>query len=133
MNDNNQLASTPAKGDASAPSDATPSTQRPAGGETLARVVQGAHAAVDGTAAKVAPVIDDVQAKVDGVKQAVSSARDTVANGKQSLHDGVDKLVDTKDEWIGAARTAIREHPFAAVATALLIGAAYVSLGSGKR
>ena len=127
MDDTNQLASQPSN------SGATSGAQRPAGGETLARVVQGAHAAVDGTAAKVAPVIDGVQAKVDGVRHAVDSARDTVANGQQSLQDGVDKLVDTKDEWIGAARTAIREHPFAAVATALLIGAAYVSLGSSRR
>ncbi len=127
MDDTNQLAGKPSN------SDAVPGTQRPAGGETLARVVHGAHAAVDGTAAKVAPVIDGVQARVDNVRQAVDSARDTVANSKQSLQDGVDKLVDTKDEWIGAARTAIREHPFAAVATALLIGAAYVSLGSSRR
>jgi len=133
MDDTNQLASKPSGPEPTSPSNATSGAQRPAGGETLARVVQGAHAAVDGTAAKVAPVIDGVQAKVDSVKQAVDSAKDTVANSKQSLQDGVHKLADTKDEWIDAARTAIREHPFAAVATALLIGAAYVSLGSSKR
>jgi ElaB/YqjD/DUF883 family membrane-anchored ribosome-binding protein len=133
MDDTNQLASKPSTPDAKPASTSTSGAQRPAGGETLARVVQGAHAAVDGTAAKVAPVIDGVQAKVDGVKQAVGSAKDTVANGKQSLQDGVDKLVDTKDEWIVATRTAIREHPFAAIATALLVGAAYVSLRSPKR
>jgi ElaB/YqjD/DUF883 family membrane-anchored ribosome-binding protein len=133
MDDTNQLASKPSAAEATPLPNSTSGAQRPAGGETLARVVQGTHAAVDGAAAKVAPVIDGVQAKVDSVRQAVDSARDTVANSKQSLQDGVDKLVDSKDEWLGAARTAIRAHPFAAVATALLIGAAWASLGSSRR
>lgn len=84
----------------------TPTDERPAGGETLARAAQGAHRAVDATVAKVAPIVDGVHDKVESVKGAVSTA----------------------DEWIVAAREAIKANPFAAIAGAALIGAAYMSL-----
>jgi ElaB/YqjD/DUF883 family membrane-anchored ribosome-binding protein len=89
-------------------SSATPdaASQRPAGGETLARAAQGAHDAVDATVAKVAPL-------VDGVHDKVESARNAVTTGQ---------------EWVDAAREAIQSRPFAAVAGALLVGAAYMSL-----
>ncbi len=79
-------------------------TATPAVQKLFQRAVDGAHDAIDGAAKKVAPVVD-----------------------------GVSNVSQTKDAWIGAARDAIREHPFAAVATALLAGAAYVSLSSRKR
>ena len=68
------------------------------------RVVDGAHDTVDGAAAKVAPVVD-----------------------------GIAKVSDTRNEWVGAARDVIREHPFTAIAGALLVGAAYVSLTGSRR
>ena len=68
------------------------------------RVVDGAHDTVDGAAAKVAPVVD-----------------------------GIAKVSDTRSEWVGAARDVIREHPFTAIAGALLVGAAYVSLTGSRR
>jgi hypothetical protein len=67
------------------------------------RLTDGTHDAVDRAAAKVAPVVD-----------------------------GISKASDTKDQWIAATRDAIREHPFAAVATALLVGAAGIGLISSK-
>jgi hypothetical protein len=39
---------------------------------------------------------------------------------------------DKRDEWIESARDAIRQHPFAAVAGALVIGAALLSLRSSR-
>ena len=71
----------------------------------LKRVTQSAHDAVDNVAAKVSSVADGLQG-------------------------GVDKVGDTRDEWIESARDAIRQHPFAAVAGALVIGAALLSLRS---
>lgn len=68
------------------------------------RVVDGAHDTVDGAAAKVAPVVD-----------------------------GIAKVSDTRNEWVGAARDVIREHPFTAIVGALLVGAAYVSLTGSRR
>ena len=73
----------------------------------IKRVTQSAHDAVDGLAAKVSSVTDGLQG-------------------------GVDKVGDTRDEWVESARDAIRQHPFAAVAGALVIGAALLSLRSPR-
>lgn len=73
----------------------------------LKRVTQSAHDTVDTVAAKVSSVTDDLQG-------------------------GVDKVGDTGDEWLEAARDMIRKHPFTAVAGALVIGAALLSLRSSR-
>jgi ElaB/YqjD/DUF883 family membrane-anchored ribosome-binding protein len=74
----------------------------------IKRVAQSAHDAVDSVAAKVSSVTDGLQGQVD-------------------------KVGDTRDEWIESARDTIRQHPFAAVAGAALIGAALLSLRSSRR
>jgi len=74
----------------------------------IKRVTQSAHDAVDNVAAKVSAVTDGLQG-------------------------GVDKVGETRDEWIESARDAIRQHPFAAIAGAALIGAALLSLRSSRR
>ena len=73
----------------------------------IKRVTQSAHDAIDGLAAKATSVTDGLQG-------------------------GVDKASDTRDEWVESARDAIRQHPFAAVAGALVIGAALLSLRSSR-
>jgi ElaB/YqjD/DUF883 family membrane-anchored ribosome-binding protein len=73
----------------------------------LKRVTQTAHDAVDGVAAKISSTVDGIQG-------------------------GVSKVGDTRDEWIESAREAIRQHPFAAVGTAVLIGLALRSLSSSR-
>ena len=73
----------------------------------IERVTRSAHDAVDSVAAKVSSVADGLQG-------------------------GVHKGGDTRDEWIESARDAIRQHPFAAVAGALVIGAALLSLRSSR-
>lgn len=90
-------------------------------------------AAADVAAAGV-PVMDRL------IKQATTTAHDAIdsLSSKASslaggLQGGVDKASDTKDEWIESARDAIRQHPFATVAGALVIGAALLSLRSSRR
>lgn len=74
------------------------------------------------------------------VKQAASAAHatvDNVAGGISSiaggLKDGSAEVAGAQQEWLEAARDAIREHPFATVAGALVVGAALLSLVSMRR
>jgi hypothetical protein len=108
-------------------SGATPT--RPAGGETLARAAAGAHRAVDSTVERVAPVVDAVHDKVESAKASVQGARNQV----YKLRDEAQQAQDTAAAWIGAARDTVRGHPLAAMAGALLVGAAIVSLTSNRR
>ena len=73
----------------------------------LKRVTQTAHDAVDGVAAKISSTVDGIQG-------------------------GVSKVGDTRDEWVESAREAIRQHPFAAIGTAVLIGLALRSLTTSR-
>ncbi len=74
----------------------------------IKRVTQSAHDAVDGVAAKISSTVDGLQG-------------------------GVSKVGDTRDEWLESAREAVRQHPFAAIGTAVLIGLALRSLSSSPR
>jgi ElaB/YqjD/DUF883 family membrane-anchored ribosome-binding protein len=74
----------------------------------MRRVVQGAHEAVDRFADKAIPA-------VERLKGTYSEAADT-------LKQRADQAVDLKDEWTESLRTAVREHPLAAIATALAVG-----------
>lgn len=87
---------------------AKPDGDKPVAGRLLDRVTSSAHDAIDSVAAKVG----------------------SLAGG---LKDGVADAGDTRDEWIGAARDAIRQHPFATVAGAVVVGAALLSLLSSPR
>ena len=85
-------------------------------------------------AAAAAPIVDRL------LKRATSSAHDAVdsvaakvSSIADGLQGGVSKVGDTRDEWIESARDAIRQHPFAAIAGALVIGAALLSLNSSRR
>src|ERR1700756_1589482 len=73
----------------------------------IKRAAQRAHEAVDGVAARLSSTVDGLQGSVS-------------------------KAGDTRDEWLESAREAIRQHPFAAVAGALVIGAALSSLSSSR-
>jgi ElaB/YqjD/DUF883 family membrane-anchored ribosome-binding protein len=101
----------------SAPAANAPARQQPDSGAAasaapvveglLKRVTQTAHDAVDGVAAKISSTVDGLQGSVS-------------------------KVGDTRDEWVESAREAIRQHPFAAVGTAVLIGLALRSLASSR-
>jgi ElaB/YqjD/DUF883 family membrane-anchored ribosome-binding protein len=76
--------------------------------DVMRRVVQGAHEAVDRIADKAIP--------------AVERLRGTYNDAAESLKERADQALDLKDEWTESLRTAIREHPIAAVGTALALG-----------
>jgi len=76
--------------------------------DVMRRVVQGAHEAVDRIADKAIP--------------AVERLRGTYNDATESLKQRADQAMDLKDEWTESLRTAIREHPIAAVGTALALG-----------
>src|SRR6185312_15325073 len=76
--------------------------------DVMRRVVQGAHEAVDRLADKAIP--------------AVERLRGTYNDAAESLRQRADQAIDLKDEWTESLRTAIREHPIAAVGTALALG-----------
>ena len=100
-------ATTPADTNSTGPADAA-AAAAPIVDRLLKRATSSAHDAVDSVAAKVGSIADGLQG-------------------------GVSKVGDTRDEWIESARDAIRQHPFAAVAGALVIGAALLSLNSSRR
>ena len=75
----------------------------PAAHDLLGRVTQRAHAAVDGVSSRISSTLDGLQG-------------------------GVSNVGDTRDEWVESAREAIRQHPFAALGGAVLIGLALRSL-----
>jgi hypothetical protein len=97
-------------------------------------------ASMDATTPKPAKPADPAAPIADGlIKRATRSAHDavdTVAAKVSSVADGlqgrVDHAGDTRDEWLDSARDVIRQHPFAAVAGALVIGAALLSLRSSR-
>lgn len=76
--------------------------------DVMRRVVQGAHEAVDRIADKAIP--------------AVERLRGTYNDAAESFKQRADQAIDLKDEWTESLRTAIREHPIAAVGTALALG-----------
>jgi hypothetical protein len=83
-----------------APRDAAPKAD-----ELVERARQRAHETVDRVATKL-------------------------ASAAQCVQSGVSRAEDAQDEWIESARDTIRLHPLAAVAGAVLIGAALSSLAS---
>jgi ElaB/YqjD/DUF883 family membrane-anchored ribosome-binding protein len=75
----------------------------------MRRVVQGAHEAVDRIADKAIP--------------AVERLRGSVNEASDMLHQRANQAAELRDEWTESLRTTIREHPIAAIATALAVGA----------
>ena len=85
-------------------------------------------------AAAAAPILDRIiKRATSNAHEAVDSVAAKVSSLTDGLQDGVAHAGDTRDEWVEAARDVIREHPFATVAGALVIGAALVSLISSRR
>jgi ElaB/YqjD/DUF883 family membrane-anchored ribosome-binding protein len=86
--------------------------------DVMRRVVQGAHEAVDRIADKAIP--------------AVERLRGTYNDAADSLKQRADQAVDLKDEWTESLRTAVREHPLAAIGTALALGVILARLTSNN-
>ena len=86
--------------------------------DVMRRVVQGAHEAVDRIADKAIPA-------VERLKETYNDATDT-------LKQRADQAVDLKDEWTESLRMAVREHPLAAIGTALALGVLLAKLTSSN-
>lgn len=84
----------------------TPSST--AGVDLVNRVADKAHATIDRLASQATPAVQHLQ----------KSLEDT----NVLLHDRADRLRSTGNEWCDSLRGSVREHPLAAVGTALAIG-----------
>ena len=90
------------------------STSLPPPSEMLNRVVKGAHETIDRLAETAAPKVQRLQ---DGMQGA-----------NEKLHERADQAKQAGDEWTESLRCTVREHPLAAVATALAIGILFAKL-----
>jgi ElaB/YqjD/DUF883 family membrane-anchored ribosome-binding protein len=86
--------------------------------DVMRRVVQGAHEAVDRIADKAIP--------------AVERLKDTYNDAADTLKQRADQAVDLTGEWTESLRTAVREHPLAAIGTALALGVILARLTSSS-
>lgn len=76
--------------------------------DVVNRVAQSAHATIDRLANQAGPAVQHLQ----------KSLEDT----GERLHLRADQARDLSNEWCESLRTSVREHPLAAVGTALAIG-----------
>ena len=108
--DPTRSSSEDAFGTPSSLSEGSMSSSAPVGGkpDLMERVVRGAHETVDKLADKAKPQLQRLQ-------EGAGSASDL-------LHHRVDQARELSDEWADSLRTTVREHPLAAVGTALAIG-----------
>ncbi len=81
----------------------------PASVGMLRNAVQGAHDTIDRVADSAAP--------------AVRQVGDSVEAAAEAVHAKTDQLRETRDEWVGGARTAVRRKPLVSVAAAFALGA----------
>ena len=86
------------------------------GQEVLDRVVRGAHETVDRLAETVAP-------HVQRLSQGFGHAND-------AMHSRAGEMRELGDEWTDSLRTTVRDHPVAAVVTALALGVLLARLTS---
>jgi len=73
-----------------------------------------------------------IQRATTGAHGAVEGAWAKAGELAGGLQGGAGRLTEKRDEWIESAREAIRQHPFAAIGTAVLIGLALRSLSSSR-
>jgi hypothetical protein len=80
----------------------------PGGEDLFARVVKGAHETIDRLAETAAPHVRDLQGSVASAKEMFQ------ARGSEACDIGA--------EWADSLRATVREHPLAALATAIALG-----------
>ena len=84
-------------------------------------------------AAAAAPVVDSlIKRATQRAHEAVDGVSDRISSTVDGLQGGVSRVGDSRDEWVESARDAIRQHPFAALGGAVLIGLALSSLMSSR-
>jgi|SRR5688500_12968158 ElaB/YqjD/DUF883 family membrane-anchored ribosome-binding protein len=72
------------------------------------RLAQSAHQAVDRVAAAAAPTIEKLKMRAN--------------EAAETLHAKADEFGAMEEQWVANARTAVRDHPLAAVAIGVLVG-----------
>ena len=87
----------------------------PAGSDVLSRVVQGAHHTIDRLADAAAPHVQKLQQGVSNTSNRLSSQADDAR--------------EAGDEWAESLRVTVREHPLAAIATAVALGVILSRIG----
>jgi len=107
-----------AAGAAAATADAAIDQAAAAERDVVRRVVQGAHEAVDRIADKAIPAVERLRGQYNDAADA--------------LRQKADQAADLKDEWTESLRTAVREHPLAAIGTALALGVILAKLTSNN-
>lgn len=120
---------------------ATPATPFPASNDTDAAGrsstpgnAREAQASTPADTAAAAPLADRlVRRAASSAHAAVDSVAARLSSLSEGLHGRASNVSDARDEWTESAREAIRQHPLATVAGALVIGAALVSLMSSRR
>ena len=95
---------------------ATPPAAQP---PLMERVVQGAHETIDRLAERAAPHVQQLQ--------------DSVSETNTMLHERVDQARELGAEWTETLRSTVREHPVAALATALAAGVLIARLTQPSR
>jgi hypothetical protein len=128
MDNNASQATTPAASPvAPAPVDVDASRSR----ATPRTPTQGGGTTPTGAAA---PKVDRlIERATRSAHDAVDSVAQKVTSLSAGLRDGASKPGEVADEWLEAARDAVRLHPLATVAGALVIGAALLSLAPARR
>lgn len=76
--------------------------------EVIERVAQGAHRTIDQLADRAAPPVQRLQASMAGTSE--------------KLHMRSGQWRETGEEWTESLRTAVRENPLGAIATAFVVG-----------
>lgn len=99
-------AATGSTGGTSASSSASTGSTR--GEDLVNRVAQSAHATIDRLASQATPAVQHLQKSLEGAND--------------GLHQRADAMRDMSTEWAEGLRESVRQHPLAAVGTALAIG-----------
>jgi hypothetical protein len=81
----------------------------PSSDDLMARVVQGAHATIDRLADQAAPQVQRLQ--------------EGLSTAGNALQGQADQARATSDAWAQSLRDTVRDHPLAAVVSALALGA----------
>jgi len=123
-------ASSPAGSKPQSDSGATAGASNPGSGASNSGSGSGS---ISEAAANAAPVVDNLLKRVtQTAHDAVDGVAAKISSTVEGLQGGVSKATDTRDEWVESAREAIRQHPFAAIGTAVLVGLALRSLTSSR-
>ena len=100
---------------------------------TAAAEAKPRDAGASAAASAAAPAVDSlIKRATQRAHEAVDGVSDRISSTVEGLQGGVSRVGDSRDEWIESARDAIRQHPFAALGGAVLIGLALNSLLSSR-